>query len=157
MHDYKCKIWNYNVWFTNIIEDAKERSISLEEMLELAAEYVYSQENFEDFLMYKGPNFFAENIYRDPVWFKNMEAKATEHNISVDTLIQREANNIFQSKHSEIFIKYNELEDIKFNIVNDSLLLLDAKQYAKKYYLTLDESIQIKAEKMFQQPTSNKN
>ncbi|MCD4732198.1 MAG: hypothetical protein K8R74_16450, partial [Bacteroidales bacterium] len=156
-HDYKCKIWNYNVWFTNIIEDAKKRSLSLEEMLELAAEYVYSQENIEDFLMYKGPNFYAGNIYRNPSWFDNMEIKAMEYNIAVDTLIQREASNIFQTKYPEIFKSYNELKNLKFKIANDSLLLSDTKRFAKKYHLTLGESIQIKAEKMFQQPASNEN
>jgi hypothetical protein len=157
MHDYKCKIWNYNVWFTGVIEDAKERNLSLEEMLELVAEYVYSQDNLEDFLMYKGPNFFAENINRDPSRLKTMETKAGEYNIVVDTIIQREANNIFQSKHPEILKNYNELENFKFKIVNDSLLLSDAQQYTKKYYLTLKESIQIKAEKMYQQSASNDN
>jgi hypothetical protein len=145
------------VWFTGVIEDAKERNLSLEEMLELVAEYVYSQDNLEDFLMYKGPNFFAENINRDPSRLKTMETKAGEYNIVVDTIIQREANNIFQSKHPEILKNYNELENFKFKIVNDSLLLSDAQQYTKKYYLTLKESIQIKAEKMYQQSASNDN
>ena len=155
MHDYKCGIWNYNVWFTNVIEDAKEKNLSLEQMLEMVAEYVYSQENIEKFLMYKGPDFFAENIKRDPSWLKTMENKARENNIAVDTIIMREANNIFRSEYPEIYKNYNELEKLKIKIVNDSLLLSDAEQFANKYYLTTDEAVQIKAEEIFQQQTSN--
>ena len=155
MHDYKSKIWNYNVWFTGVIEDAKERNLSLEEMLELVAEYVYSQENIEDFLMYKGPNFFVENIKRDPSRLNSIEILAKENNIALDSIIIQKANNLFQSKYPEIFKNYYILENLKSEILNDRLLLSDAQQFAKKHYLTLDESIQINAEILYKNGDSN--
>jgi len=155
MHDFKSKIWNYNVWFTGVIEDAKKRNLNLEEMLELAAEYVYSQENIEDFLMYKGPNFFAENIKRDPSRLNAIEIKAKENNIELDTLIIQEANNLFQSKYPKTYKDYYVLKSLKSEILNDSLLLADVQQFAKKHHLTLDESIQISAEVMFKYANSN--
>lgn len=150
MHDYKSKIWNYNVWFTGIIEDARKRDLRLEEMLELAAEYVYKQENVEDFLMYKGTGFYAESIKSDPSRFKAFEIKATENNLDLDSMIIHEANNIFQSKYPEIYKRYLELEKMKFRILHDSLLLLNAEKYAEKFHLTLEESIQVNSEFMLQ-------
>lgn len=148
MHHYKSKIWNYNVWFTGIIKDAKERNLSVEEMLELAAEYVYKQDNVEEFLMCKGPSFYAENIKRDPTRYKAIEIKAAENNLELDSALLQEANNLFQSKYPEIYKSYMDLENMKYRIFNDSVLLSEAEKYAEKYCLTLKESIQINAELM---------
>ncbi len=150
IHDYKSKIWNYNVWFTGIIEDAKKRNLKLEEMLEIAAEYVYKQENVEEFLMYKGPFFYAENIKRDPTRYKAIEIKAVEINMELDSALLQEASNLFQSKYPDIYKSYMDLENMKYRIFNDCTLLSEAKKYAEKYHLTLEESVQINAEQMIE-------
>ncbi len=148
MHDYRCNILNYNVWFTNVIKDAQGKKISLEEMLNLVAEYVYAQEDLNGLLMLKGPGYFKGIIENDLVWLKGLKAKADENNQSIDELVQLESNYNFKTNHPELFTKYNQLEGFKIKIKNDSLLISEAQQYAKKYYLTLGESIQIKAELM---------
>lgn len=155
MHDYKCMVWNYNVWFTNTINDAKKRNISLEEILDLIAEYTYGQDNLNNLLMLMGPEYYKRNIMRNKTWYKGLELKATEENISLDELIQHEADFNFQSKHPEIYTQFNKLDDYKEKIANDSLLLSDVKKFAEAYYLTLDEAIQINAELMYKDSGSN--
>lgn len=149
IHDYKCGIWNYNVWFANTIENAQKRNISLEEMLSLAAEYTYGQEDLESLLMYKGVDYYKQVIVNDPNWYKNLQAKALEKNIPIEKVVENEANYNFKSKHPETYIRYNQLESFKQKIRNDSLLLINAKQLAKEYYLTEEESIQINAELLY--------
>lgn len=155
IHDYKCDIWNYNVWFTNTIEDAKKRNISLEEMLSLAAEYTYGQEDLESLLMYKGVKYFTQVILNDPIWYKNLQTEALEKNIPIDQIVQNEANYNFKTNHPETFARHNQLEGFKQRIKNDSLLLLDAQQFAKEFYLTEDEAIQINAELQYKKSISD--
>jgi hypothetical protein len=149
MHDYKSKIWNYNTWFTGIINDSKKRNNRLDEMLNLSAEYVYGQDDMEELLTYVGPQYFANNLRHDAYKFENIKAKAHKNNLPVDTVLQGEARNIFQSKYPEIYKKYYQLENIKLEIANDSLLLKEARQLSEKYFLTLEEAVQIKAETKF--------
>lgn len=148
-HDYKCNISNYDVWFSGLIKQARARNISLAEMLEINAEYVYSQDNIEDFLMYKGESYYEEIIRNDHPWYKNLKSKAIEDRIPIDELLHQEAVYNFQTNFPDIYTKYNNLEDYKSNIRNDSLLLNDVQLFAQQYNLTLDEAIQIKAERMF--------
>lgn len=155
IHDYKCDIWNYNVWFTSTIENAIKRNISLEEMLSLAAEYTYGQADIESLLMYKGIDYYKEVILNDPNRYKKLQALAIEKNIAIEELIEDQAKHNFKTKHPETYIRYNQLKSFKQKIKNDSLLLSDARKYAKKYYLTLEESIQINAELMYLEAIPN--
>ena len=146
VHKYKCDIWNYSEWFNSVIDKAKNRGISLEEMLEIEAEYIYAQGNLDKYLVFKGPKHFEEEIRRSPGWYKSFEDKADEMNISVDELIASEAENTFKTKHPEEAAIYYTIEENKNLILNDSVQFAQAKQNAKKYYLTFEESIQILAE-----------
>ena len=151
IHDYKCKIWNYNVWFTNIIEDAKKRNISLEKMIGLAAEYTYSQDNLENLLMYKGPEYYTGMITNDYNRYNKLQAEAKETNIPIEDLVKQEAIKSFE-KHPEVLTKYNELQSAKQKIRNDSMLFLEVQKFAAKYYLTIEESVQIIAEEKYESP-----
>ncbi len=155
LHEYKSNICNYNVWFTNIIEDAKERNISLDSMLSLTAEYVYSQEDLENYLMLKAPDYYKGMIKNDPVWYSALEARSKENSEPIDDILKKEANYNFKTNYPDIYSKYNQLDSIKLEIINDSTLLSDAQKFANKYYLTLEESVQIKAEIILQEPASN--
>ena len=117
-------------------------------MIYLTALYTYSQKDLQNLVMLKGADYYKETIENDTVWYNALKAKAIEMNMPLDILIQHEADYFFHTKHPEIVPKYNQLEHFKLAIQNDSLLLLKAKQYAKKYYLTIEESIQINAEIM---------
>lgn len=155
IHDYKSNICNYNVWFTNIINDAKERNISVDSMLTLTAEYVYGQEDMENFLMLKGADYYKGIIMSDPIWFSAVETKSKEQNQSVDEILKKEANYNFQANYPDIYDKYKQLDSIKLEILNDSILFSDAQKFANEYYLTLQESVQIKAEIILQDSISN--
>ncbi len=148
VHKYKCDIWNYSEWFNSVIEKAEDRNLTLEEWLEVEAEYIYSQGDIDGFLTYKGPKHFEENIRRSPDWFGSFEIKAAEKNISVDKLIVKESENIFKINHPKAAARYYDIENSKLIILNDSTLLENAKLFADKYFLTKEESLQILAEKL---------
>ncbi|MCD4682974.1 MAG: hypothetical protein K8R86_06800 [Bacteroidales bacterium] len=148
VHKYKCNILDYSKWFDSVIEKAKQKNITLEEMLEIEAEYIYSQGDIDGFLTYKGPKHFEENIRRSHDWFRSFEIKAAEKNISVDELIVKESENIFKTNHPEAAARYYDIENYKSIILNDSTLFEKAKLFADKYFLTKEESLQILAEKL---------
>lgn len=155
IHDYKCNICTYNVWFTKLIEDAKQRNISLEKMLSLAAKYAYGQADLDNLLMLEGDDYYKEIIVNDSYWYNSLKAIASEKDTTIEELVKNEAINNFKTKHSEIFIKYNQLQGFKQKISNDSLLLSNTSKFARQYHLTLDEAIQIKAERMYLRTADN--
>lgn len=146
LHKFKCDIWNYSEWFNDVIEKARTRGITLEEMLQIESEYVYSQENISGLLSLMGPAYFERQIRKDRSWFKLVKEKAEEKNISMDDAIAEDANYILKTDYPESYKTYHLLDSIKQSILNDSILVSENKQLANYYYLTLEEMLQIKAE-----------
>ena len=143
-------ICSYNVWFNSIIEKANRRNISVGEMLDLEAEYAYSQENLDKLLTFKGQEYFEKEIKRNKILLKSVKAKAEGKNISLEKMIPVYADYLFKTEHPEIYEKYKVFEKQKQLILNDSLLTEEIKISAQKYYLTFDEMLQIEAEKIIE-------
>jgi len=143
------RICSYNPWFNSIIEKANGRNISIGEMLDLEAEYVYSQENLDKLLVFKGQKYFEEEIKRNKNLLKSVEAKAGKRNISPEKMIPDYADFLFNTEHPEAYKKYKEIELQKQLILNDSLLTEEIKKSAQKYYLTFDEMLQVEAERLY--------
>lgn len=150
LHPFKCDIWGYSVWFNDVIEKARSRGITLEEMLQIEAEYVYSQQDMNGLLAYMGPAYFEQQIRKDRSWYNLVEEKAKEKNISMDEAIAEDADYIFKTDYPDSYLIYHELDSIKRVIVSDSILFEETQKLANHYLLTLEEMLQIKAEQELQ-------
>jgi len=149
VHDYKCGIWDYSEWFDSVIEKANQRGLSLEEMLDIEAEYLYGEQDIENYLIWKGPKHFEESIRRNSEWMNSFEIKAAKENVPIDKLIEEESENMFITNHPKAATRYYELENKKLIILNDSAYIAEIRHIANKYYLTFDETLQIMAEKIY--------
>lgn len=149
LHQLKCDILNYYVWFSSEIERARIRNISLAEDILLNAEYLYSQSDMNGLLMLKGSSFFEDQIRNDPKWLMLVKQKAQEQGVVLHEMIRQDANYMFQTYHKETRDNYYKLQEIKDIILQDSVLYGKTTLLSGKYYLTLEEAVQIQAERLF--------
>lgn len=77
-----------SLWLKTIEDKAKERSISLEEMIQIDAEYLQN----EDAQIVKIEN----DIIRNPEWLDLVKKKAREQGASLDDVIRADANFMYQ-------------------------------------------------------------
>jgi hypothetical protein len=147
LYDFKASIWIYTEWFDLVIEKAAMNKINLEEMLELEARYVYQMNDEKSYMTLRGQEHFEWSIRNNPEWLKLVQSKAAENNLDRDEMIRLEADYIFSTSHPEAYDLYYRLLREKQAIQQDSLLLDQVTQQAAHYYLTLDEMLQIEAER----------
>jgi hypothetical protein len=149
IHNLRCSIMNYYIWFNSEIEKARVRGISVEEDLSNNADYLYSQEDLNGLFMLKGSAYLETQIRNDRKWLKGIQKKADEQGVSLNEMILKDAVFTFETSYNESYKNYLKLNAIKENILADSLLLIKTNDLAGKYCLTLEEAIQIEAERIY--------
>jgi hypothetical protein len=153
LHNYKCEILNYCTSFDSEIEKARVRDITLEENLNLSAEYLYSQKDLNGLLLLKGPAYFENQMRNDPIWMREIKRKADEKRKVLLEIMREDAVYMFTTYHPETYQKYLRLMAIKETIMGDSVLVNKTSQLAARYILTFEEALQLNAERIF----DNKN
>jgi hypothetical protein len=151
LYDIKASIWIYSTWFDMVVDKAAKNRITLEEMLELEAGYVYQMNDPEAYMTLKGQEHFERSIRHDPNWLNHVRSKAEERGLALDEMISLEADYVFKTNHPEAYETYHQILLNKQMILQDSLLLEKVTKEAAHYYLTLDEMLQIEAERMSEQ------
>jgi len=119
-------------------------------MLELDAEYLYSQSNINDLLTLKGPAYIESSIRQNNNWLNSLRSKAEENKLSLDELVHQDAVYQLQTNYKLAYDNYLKISEAKTAIMNDSILLSETKEIARKYYLTMEEAMQVKSEQMTQ-------
>ncbi len=150
-HDLKVRITSDNNWFADIIKKAQQRNISLEEMLQLDAEYMLMMNDKETYFSIKGPAYFAERIRKDHSWLKQVREKAEERGITEEAMIQKDAEYMFRQNHPEAAERYYRIKALEESIRSDSLAMERIWKEAGKKFLTEEEMVRFWAkEKMIE-------
>jgi hypothetical protein len=145
---YKNAILGYDVWFNNVIDKARNRNITLGEMLDLEARYQFQQVEPEKFYIFDGLNYYINQIVQTPDWIEKIKAKAEQNNLDLDELLIVEADYAFKNYKPEAYDKFAKIQQYKNRILDDSTLYRRTEQLAAKYYKTFEEMLQIEAERM---------
>jgi hypothetical protein len=141
-------ICNDSKWFDIVIEKAKLKNMSLGDKLNEDANYVFMVNDKENFMIYKGSDYYMEKIKSTPKWLESVKEKAKKKDITVDEMIQLEADYTFNKKYPALFEKHKAIRDKKELILSDSTLNAKTDSIAKSYFMTFDEMLQIEAEKL---------
>jgi hypothetical protein len=147
LYNIKASIWIYTEWFDLVVEKAGSNGITLEEMLELESRYVYMMNDPDSYMTLRGQEHFEWAIRNDWEWFKQVQIKAEDKAIALDDFIKLEADYVFKNNHPVAYEKYHLILQNKQMILQDSLLLKKVREEADYYCLTLDEMLQIEAER----------
>jgi hypothetical protein len=142
LSSYLNGILGYEKWFVDVIEKAKNRNISLEEMLQIEAKYVYFNDYSEEFLFYHGVEYYQDKIKASQEWYEQLIQKAKQKGISLDSMLIYS----FQQEFPEIYQKHLTLMRAKNNILMDSTLLFQTNELASKNCCTFEEALLLKAE-----------
>lgn len=151
IYDYMAEILIYTEWFNAVVEKAAKRKIQLSEMLELEARYVYQMKDPQGYMTFMGQEHYEWAIRHDPHWLSLLQKQAEEDHIPVDELIHREAANHFKADYPEAYDTYMKIQQNKNLIRKDKLHMNKVRKEADYYYLTIDEMLQIEAERMLDQ------
>ncbi len=127
------------------LEDINKFDIELKQI----TQEINSKKSFKDWIP---SSTRAKDNYSKGVCFfckyKNACKKADEQKITLDQIVDLEADYMLKTQHPEAYKIWSQIEQNKSLIKNDSLHLNTVNQNAAFYYLTLDEMLQIEAEKM---------
>jgi hypothetical protein len=148
LHNKKCEVLNYSKWFDSEILKAKEWNMTLEETLDLDGEYLYSQSNMNEMLTLFGPAYYERLIRRDNKWFHSLEVKAAENHVLVEEIVRQDAIYQLQTNNKVAFDNYMKISSAKETILHDSILITETRELARKYYLTIEEGLEVKAEQI---------
>lgn len=139
----ETKIKSTDPWFNNILQQTRKSKLSLEQTIQSNAIYQLRIQDFETAIRILGADIFIDNILEDESWLKNIEKKASEQDISVDSMIKVDALWLFQKSYPELYLENIAAKAIKRQYRTDSLLLRDLQLKYKDYYLPDSEAIQI--------------
>jgi hypothetical protein len=93
IYNYGNSIRRDRQWFGNVIEKARRKGISIEEMVRMDAEYMFMM-NFEEKIEKTRNNYITYYkllIKRDEAWYNQVKRKALEQELSIDEMLERDA------------------------------------------------------------------
>lgn len=148
LYYYTSQILSNDEWFSDVIEKAKMRNTTLEEMLMLNAKYTYyTNEPFKYNIVYCMGDF-EEKVRNDQSRMEEIARKAGEKNISLEEMIAIDAEYTLAESIPEEFQIHQMLQKKMDFIRNDSVLREATQREADFYYLNFDEMLWIKAEQL---------
>ena len=146
---YKTSITNLDSWFADVIKKARERSITLGEMMEMDARYMIRQKDPEKFYGMFGPAPIVNDIRNNRQWLADVKRRAAENNSTLEDYLMEEATYLLTSKHPEALKKYNRIRQISQSIRSDSVWHAYILEKASRYFMTEEEMVRADAEYVF--------
>ena len=150
VYDYKANICIYSQWFNDIIAKAKHNHISISEMLDREARYLFLKTEPDTYMVMHGYAYYTRLIRSDAKWLALVQYKADKEHVSLDERPDTVEKYMFGKENPEAYKAWQQIELNKEQIRNDSLHLERVKQKAAYYYLSLEEMLQIEAERMME-------
>lgn len=93
LYNYGNSIRRDRQWFGNVIEKARRKGISIEEMVRMDAEYMFLM-NFEEKIDKNRDTYITYYkllIKRDDGWYNQVKRKALDQGLSIDEMLERDA------------------------------------------------------------------
>lgn len=146
VYQYKAEIWIFTEWIDKVIDKAEKQNTPFFEILEEEAKFVYFNKEPENYMTFRGMQHYTEAIKRDSQWIELVKEKASERGISLDEMIQLEADYMFRTNFPDAYIRYTKIQEYKESIKSDPAWLAHVQEKANYYYFTLEEMLQIEAE-----------
>jgi hypothetical protein len=90
-------IRNDRNWFRGMVKGAAQKKVSLEQYIQWNAEYAFSQDfsRLENKTMRDSLVYIALDIRNNPEWFAAVKKQALEHNLPLDTMLNRAARFVY--------------------------------------------------------------
>jgi len=146
----KTRILNDGVWVAELIKESDRKGLSLAEVLDQHAQFVFLTNDPETFYGTYGPEPIIKNILSDEAWYKKINESADEMGISVEQRMKDEALFILKNDHPAALAKYNRIKQLMFNIRYDSIWHANTVGKASRYFMTEEEMVRAEAEYVYQ-------
>jgi len=148
VYDYISHIVTNDEWFSVDISKAKNRRITLEEMLMADAKYMYRNQEPINYAVFYGIRENEDQIRNDETWLGQVIQKAKEKNVSVEEMIRFDAEYMLSIHSPESYKIYRRIHENMDIILKDSILTEETRSDAAFYLIPFDEMLMIKAESM---------
>jgi hypothetical protein len=149
VYDDINKIMGIGDWYTELINKADKKHISLEEALILDAEYLFNEQDTVDYLINYGPGYFRRIISQDSSWMANIREKAAVKGISPDEMLSIEALYNFKHNYPGLYELNRGLEAMEGRIYKQPGLPDSLRSEAASYRFDPALFIRIKAWQMY--------
>lgn len=95
---YSEKIKSDKNWYNSIIDKAIKNNITISSQLRIDAEFMTNQNLSESNADERKLQEIIKRITNDEAWFENVKKKAIENNISLDEMLRKDAEWVFQNE-----------------------------------------------------------
>ena len=143
-------ILNDNLWISDIIKNARNRGISLGEMLDLEAKYLLWKTNPEKYYSLLGTAPIVNEIKSNAVWYAEVKKRAEENNNNPDERLMKEARYVLNTRYPASLHKYERIQELMNNIRSDSTWHANTLEKAARYFMTEEEMARVEAEYIYQ-------
>ena len=148
VYDYISQIVTNDEWFSDEISKAKNRHLTLEEMLMADAKYMYRDQEPVNYAVFYGISEKEDQIRSDKIWLGKVAQKAKEKNVTLDEMIRLDAEYMLSIHDTESYKIYRSIREHMDIILKDSILTEEIRSDAAFYLIPFDEMLMIKAESM---------
>lgn len=145
----KTGILNNLGWFASLIEEAEEKGISLAEIIDRHAHYLFMTSDPETYYGTYGPEPIINSILINEEWYGNIKKSAAEKGISVEERMMSEARWTLGNKHPDALAKYDRVQQIMINIRSDEKWYRYVTAKAGRYFMTEEEMVRTEAEYVY--------
>lgn len=143
---YKTRILVVSTWFARLLEEAAEKGLELEEVIDGHARFLFRKEKPEAYYSTYGPDALIMEIRKDENWYGKLKEDAASKNISLEERMMAEARYILRNNYPDALDKYDRIKQIIERIRSDSAWHQYVIDRANQNYMTEEEMIRIEAE-----------
>ncbi|HPX34813.1 MAG TPA: hypothetical protein PK345_07075 [Bacteroidales bacterium] len=141
-------------WFNNVLQKAEKEKMSLEKAIYKEAYYQAFVNEPETFLTWYGDDHFRSVISNDKNWSSAVRTKASEAGITFEEQLTKDAEWVFEKEYPEIFKLNKLIANYKTQITKDSLWFAAVSEKAQKYFMPVEEMLNLDAEYIARQEAS---
>jgi hypothetical protein len=146
----KTKILVNQQWFNDVIDRADRSGITIEERLDLEADYVLWNDKPEMHVSIYGPGSVIGSIESDESWMAQIRERAKEEGQDLDERLIMEARYMLDQDHPEALEKYDAITEYSLAIRSDTAWYRKVMEKAARFYLTEEEMIRVEAERLYE-------
>ncbi len=142
-------------WYTEVINKAARKGISLEDALLEEGQYLMSNDDTLTYFVNYGPEHFRKIIANDEKWMGSIREKALAQGTSEEDMLMSNALYIFNQNYPDIYKMNRGMEKMKDLIYSDEKLLDSLKAEAGKYRWDIEAFVKLSAWQMYREEQIN--
>lgn len=148
-YEYVNDLVNNDTRFKELVEESQATLVPLEKLLWENARFLFMEKEWGRFMMLHGLERQKEIIMGDTAWYRHVKEKATEQGISVDEMLEKDAEYIFRQDYPALYEVNSSIRKNRESILYDQLLQQRVNGLMNEFNLSPGRAKEVLAWKLY--------